>query len=161
MKPDRPEPPTAVASLKKVIEEIELLFNESWTAYLNRRTGETYTVTEEEWDLDRPDDADLPDWQSEDRATSREIRDSPDWIALPTKRELDEYGIMARFCSAVEDEDQREALLDAIHGRGAFQRFKRLVHRYGIQQLWYDYREREIECAVADWLDAEGVPYER
>lgn len=161
MRPASPEVPPATVSLKKVTEEIELLFNESWTAYLNRRTGETYTVTEEAWDLDEPDDPDLPDWRSEDRAKSRDIRDSADWIALPTKRDLGEYDIMARFCAAVEDEDRREALRDAIHGRGAFQRFKRLIHRYGIQQLWYDYRDREIERAVADWLEAEGIPYEK
>lgn len=89
------------------------------------------------------------------------ILDSPDWIALPTKRDLGEYDIMARFCAGVADEDRRERLLDAIDGRGAFQRFERLIHRTGIQQQWYDFRGREVECAVADWLEAEGIPYER
>ncbi len=52
---------------------------------------------------------------------------------------------MARFCSDLDDDSQREALLDAIRGRGAFRRFKDLVHRYGIQQQWYDFRDREME----------------
>jgi hypothetical protein len=162
MKTGEGRPPPATVSLKQVVEEIELLLNEAWTAYLNLRTGETYTVTEEEeLHLDEPDDPGLPDWRRKTRAKAREIYDSTDWIALPTKRELGEYDIMARFCECIENEDRREALLDAIHGRGAFQRFKRLVHRYGIQQQWYAFRDREIERTVADWLEAEGIPYAR
>jgi hypothetical protein len=30
----------ATVSLKKIVGEIDLLLNEEWTAYLNRRTGE-------------------------------------------------------------------------------------------------------------------------
>lgn len=97
------EPAAAPVSLKRVVDEIELLMNDAWTAYLNRRTGELYTVTEEEYALDEPDDPDLPDWQREDRAKSREIMESPDWVALPSKFDIHEYDIMARFCDAVAD----------------------------------------------------------
>ncbi len=159
MEPEDKPVPSAV-SLRKVAEEIDLLFNDAWTAYLNRRTGELYTVTEE-GSLDDPDDSDLPDWQREDLAKSREVMDSPDWIALPSKFDIHDYDIMARFCLDLPDGREREALLDAIHGSGAFRRFKGLVHRYGIQQHWYDFRDREIERIVADWLDTQGIPYER
>jgi hypothetical protein len=44
--------------------------------------------------------------------------------------------------------------------QGAFRRFKDLIHQHGIQQQWYDFRDREIECIVADWLDTHEIAYE-
>jgi hypothetical protein len=38
---------------------------------------------------------------------------------------------MEEFASSVEDEALRNELLSAIHGRGAFQYFKYLIHRRG------------------------------
>jgi hypothetical protein len=152
----------ATVSLKKVVDEIELLLDDTWTAYLNRHTGELYTVTVEQADaVDDPDDSSLEDWQREDLPKVREILESGDWLALPTKFDLHEYQIMKAFSLAHADEDQREQLLEAISGRGAFRFFKNLVHRWGIQQQWYDYRNREIERIVADWLDAQEIAYEK
>lgn len=152
----------ATVSLQKVVEEVEMLLNEEWTAHLNRRTGELYTVTGEQADaVDDPDDPDLEDWQREDLPKVREILESADWLELPSKFDLQEYDIMKAFSLAHADDRQREQLLEAISGRGAFRFFKSLVHRWGIQQQWYDYRDREIERTVADWLDAQGIAYER
>lgn len=150
----------AVVSLKKVVDEIDMLFNDAWTAYLNRRTGETYTVTEEgAAAVDDPDGPDAEDWQAE-VPKILEVMESDDWIALPSKFDLHEYGIMKRFCLELDDEAKREELLNAIAGRGAFRFFKSVIYRHGIQQQWYDYRDKEIERFVADWLEAQGIAYE-
>jgi hypothetical protein len=155
-------PGTAKVSLEKVVEEFDLLLNPAWTAYLNRRTGETFTVTDEdELALRFADDPELADRQEEHLPKVREVLESPDWTALPSRYDFHEYNIMARFCHEVADEGRHAALLDAIRGRGAFRRFKTLVHRYGIHQQWYDYRDREVERFIADWLEAEGIPYEK
>ncbi|MGH8245079.1 MAG: UPF0158 family protein [Gammaproteobacteria bacterium] len=152
--------PTLI-SVKKVAEELVALPAE-FTAYLNRRTGEVYFVTDEaERALEDPDDPLVPDWQREELPKIQEVMESADWLALPSKFDIHEYSIMKQFCLDLPDGGQREALLDAIHGSGAFRRFKGLVHRYGIQQQWYDYRDREIEAIVANWLDAQGIAYER
>lgn len=111
--------------------------------------------------VDDPDNPYLEDWQREDLPKVREILESADWLALPTKFDLHEYQIMKEFCLAHADDRQREQLLDAIAGRGAFRRFKTLVHRWGIQQQWYDYRDQEIERIIADWLDVQGIAYEK
>jgi hypothetical protein len=152
----------APVALKKVVQEIEALFDEGWTAHLNRRTGELYTVMPETADaVDDPDESSLEDWVREELPKVREILESSDWLALPTKFDIHEYQIMKAFSLAHADEGQREQLLEAISGRGAFRFFKSLVHRWGIQQQWYDYRNREIERIIADWLDAQGIAYEK
>ncbi len=107
------------------------------------------------------DDAELPDWQQEQLLKSREIGESADWVALPSKFDIHEYAIMKRFCLGRDNQSQRELLLDAIAGRGAFRMFKNLIHRYGIEQQWYDFRNQEMRRIVADWLDAKGIAYKR
>ncbi len=152
----------AIVALGKVAEEIDLLLDEEWTAHLNRRTGELFTVTaDDQYAIENADDPDLPDWQREHLPKVREVLESADWLDLPSKFDIHEYDIMQRFCLELDDDGQREALLDAIRGRGAFRRFKGLVDRYGIRDRWYDFRAREMESIVADWLDAQGIPYRK
>ncbi len=40
MKDSKPSAQSTVVSLDAVVEEIQMLFNDGWTAYINRRTGE-------------------------------------------------------------------------------------------------------------------------
>ena len=95
------------------------------------------------------DDPDMPDWQREELPKIRDVTGSADWLALPSKFDIHEHSIMERFCLDPDDGRQRETLLDAIHRKGAFCRFKDLVRRYDIEQHWYDYRDREVERIVA------------
>jgi hypothetical protein len=160
---NEPKPGAAptVVSLKRLAAELVALPNE-WTAYVNRRTGESYMVSEEdEAALAEPDDLDMPDWRREELPKIREVTESADWLALPSKFDIHEHVIMQQFCLELDDGRQRETLLDAIHRKGAFRRFKDLIRRYDIEQQWYDYRDREVERIVADWLDEKGIAYEK
>jgi hypothetical protein len=55
---------TLTVSLRAVVPEMDLP-NDDWTAYINRRTGELVTVTDEEARAVEDDagDDDLPNWQ--------------------------------------------------------------------------------------------------
>ena len=159
--PENTPVPSAV-SLRKVAEEIGTLPNDEWSVHLNRKTGELFTMTvEDARAIEDPDDPTLEDWQKEELPKIREVMESADWVVLPSKFDIHEYAIMEQFCRNLPDGSEREVLQDAIHGRGAFRRFKDLVHRCGIHQQWYDYRDREVERIVADWLDEKGIAYER
>lgn len=139
------------------------LANDAWTAYLNRRTGELVTVTDEDQRLveagEEPEG--LPEWQRETLAKVREALESDDFLALPGKFEIHEYRIMERFSLGVEDVGVREALLQAIRGRGAFRRFKEVIHERGVAEAWYAYRQQALEDIAVDWLEANGVAYSR
>ena len=65
--------------LRDVVDEMDALTDEA-TAYINRRTGELYTLSREEIHLveDEDDPEDLPDWQREALSKAREILDSED-----------------------------------------------------------------------------------
>jgi Uncharacterised protein family (UPF0158) len=91
----------------------------------------------------------------------RDVLDSEDWLALPTKFEIHEYAIMEEFCWSVEDPSLREELLNAIRGRGAFRYFKDTIRRHGVEDEWYRYREDALEKKAIEWLEGHGIAYER
>jgi hypothetical protein len=88
---------SVVVSLRDVLDELSILTDEA-TVYLNRKTGELFTVTDEDAQLleDEDDPKEIPEWQRELLPKVREILDSEDWLALPTKFDLHEYAIMGR-----------------------------------------------------------------
>ena len=65
-------------------------------------------------------------------------------IFLPSQFEIHEYSIMEDFIYTIEDKEIYEELLFAIKGRGAFRNFKHQIHRFGIQNDWYDFKEEKI-----------------
>lgn len=157
-------------SLRAVAAEMDVL-SEEWTAYVNRRTGELVTVTDEdaraaedqldeEFDEDF-DEEELADGEADELTRVREVLASEDFLALPSKFDINEYWIMQRFCEQVEDPGLRDDLLRAIRGSGAFGRFKSLAHRRGVIDAWYTFRNDALEDIAAKWLDANGIPYTR
>lgn len=138
--------------------------------FLNRRTGELLVLSDEELRLPdaRADDGepdgrepDVQDWEARARATAERVRSSDDFLPLPSRWEIHDYGIMERFCYAVDDERQHERLVEAIRGRGAFRSFREAADRAGLLEAWYAYRSAALAEIAADWLDEHGVAYER
>ena len=80
---------------------------------------------------------------------------------FPDQFEVHEWSIMERFSASVEDERRRDALLDAIHGSGAFRRFKDTICRLGVEDDWYRFRDSAIEEVAIEWLEDEGIPFTR
>jgi hypothetical protein len=150
-----------VVSLKDVVDAMDLP-NEEWTSYLNLKTGEIVTVTNEERHLvedEDLDEADLPEWQREMLPKMRETLESGDFEALPDKFEIHEWAIMERFASNQASERRREELLDAIHGRGAFRSFRSAIRLLRIEDDWFRFRQLAFEDIAKDWLREHGVSF--
>lgn len=132
------------------------------TAYINKKTGELFTVAEEEARLIENGDQEdgfIPDWQREILPKVREVLESGDFVPLPDKFEIHEYSIMERFCYSVENDDLQEELLNAIHGGGAFGRFKDTIFRREIEDDWYSYRNTALKKIAADFLEMKGIAF--
>ncbi|MDZ4180023.1 MAG: UPF0158 family protein [Coriobacteriia bacterium] len=150
----------ARVSLRRVVEELDALTDET-SAYLNRETGELYSLGDEEAGLveDGIDPAELPEWLIDEVPRIREVLGSTDWLALPTRFDIHEWAIMDGFARSIDDADVRDELLTAIRDKGAFRWFKDAVHRHGIHQDWYDHRAAALGRIAMDWLDEHGVDY--
>jgi hypothetical protein len=151
-----------IVSLRDFIEEMDLVTDEA-TAYINRKTGELITLTHEEVALtEDPDEAALaPQWQKDLLPKAREVLVSEDYIPLPSKFEIHEWSIMERFAQSLTDAAVSDELGAALHGRGAFRRFKDVVHRLGIADEWYRFRDAALEEIAIEFLEAHGIAYQR
>jgi hypothetical protein len=149
-----------IVSLHDVVTEMDV-FSDEHTAYINRRTGELITVTHEELALaeDLEAAAEAPQCQQDLLPKAREVIESEDFLPLPSKFEIHEWAIMERFARSVCDPPTSDELLEALHGRGAFRRFKDALQRLGLTEEWDRYREAALEEIAVEFLEAHEIAY--
>jgi hypothetical protein len=66
---------------------------------------------------------------------------------------------MRRFGDSLQDRELGDQLLSLLHGSGAFRRFKDAVHRHGLADAWYRFREEAIEEVARGWLEENDIPF--
>jgi len=150
-----------VVSPKDVVDAMDLPDND-WTSYINPKTGEIMTVTDEDRQLvedEDLDEANLPEWQRETLPKVRAALESGDFLALPDKFEIHEWAIMERFANSQVREARRDELLDAIHGAGAFRSFGSTVRRLRIEEEWFSFRQSALEKIALGWLESHGISF--
>ena len=150
-----------VVSLKDVVEAMDVP-NDDWTSYVNPKTGEIVTVTDEDRQLVEDEDLDeasLPEWRRESLPSVRAALESDDFLALPDKFEIHEWAIMERFANGQVREARRDELLEAIHGAGAFRSFRSAVRRLRIEEEWFRFRQSAFEVIALGWFEAHGISF--
>ena len=129
-------------------EDIEFLFNYvgmaprfEHSAYLNRRTGEWYVVSD-------PGDSDeLPG----DFDESDDYLKIPHWNDLDLGRELVFEFVERRLPSA------RDLVRDFFHRRGAYGRFRNLLERYNLLDDWNEFQVERSRVAMLEWCAENGI----
>jgi len=146
--------------LSEIVDEMSMSGDEIST-FLNRVTGEIVTVTgEESRAAEDPEDwVLLPAWQQEVMPKVKEALESDDYVKLPGQYEIHEWSIMEQFADSLDDEGASDELLTALRGRGAFRYFKDTVHRLGIQEDWYRFRDEAFKEIARHWLRANDIPF--
>jgi hypothetical protein len=147
--------------LRAIVDALEIQGAET-KSYLNRQAGEVVTVSREEMSAaeEGADLEDFPAWQQEMIRQAIDILDTDHYVELPDQREIHEWSIMRDFCGSVQDGRVYDALLDAVHGKGAFHRFKDTLLRYGIEQKWYQFHTEALQKIAKDWLEANEIAYQ-
>jgi hypothetical protein len=144
--------------LPDILEALQLATDES-SSYVHRATGRVVTVFHDALRLAEDaedDDPDLPAWQKNAVAETREVLGDGQWLPLPSTFDVHEWELMDDFVRSVADPAERGELADAIRGRGAFRRFKDTIRRLGREQAWYAHRDAALEEIARDWLEENG-----
>jgi hypothetical protein len=68
---------------------------------------------------------------------------------------------MERLAESLANRAVSDELDAAIHGPVAFRRFKDAVHRLGITDEWYRFREAALEEIAIEFLEEHGIAYQR
>lgn len=144
-----------VISLREVADALEM--REGVDSYLNPQTGEIVMISEDDWALVRQmdeagnEDIQLPKWQREMLPQLRrdiEGVQNDTYLPLPDKADVNDWSIMESFAES----RNRQELMRAIQGAGAFRRFRAAVERLGLLEQWYEYKGAALEQIARDWL---------
>ena len=148
---------TTKVSLIEVVDALEIATDEM-SSFVSKRTGQVVTLSHEAMHLVEEDSSkdDLPDWQEEELRLARDVLESTDWLGLPSKFEVHEWEIMNRFGQSLSVPAQREEVLDAIHGGGAFRQFKSTIRRLRLEDTWFAFRSSAFEDIARSWLSEHG-----
>src|SRR6266851_6687292 len=102
----------------------------------------------------------------EDERLLEEIDGSNDYIAIERIPSHEAYQWMVDFVDemvAPADEYAAEKLSIALNGRGSFRRFKDTLHLVDDRwlQAWYQWRNKQLEVAVDEWLKSVLIAREK
>lgn len=135
----------APVDLDMLGNELEGDVSMSTGGYVDLRTGEVYG-----------DGATDPMIVGEDATI--DVEEEPDrWLRVDRSGSRHGWRDMATFAERQRDEAVRERLQRAINGKGAFHRFRDLVHDEDLAEQWYAFcADRQVGRA-REFLAAEGI----
>lgn len=148
--------------LEDVIEQI-IFANDSSKSFLNNKTGEIHLIPEEvsryaEQDIE--DDEFIPEWEKEIIPIAKDIQINPEnYIRFPDQFDVHEYSIMESFSLSLSDEEIRNTIYYSLKGSGAFRRFKENIHRLGITEEWYKYKDEAFKEIAIEWCKDNKLEY--
>jgi hypothetical protein len=85
------------------------------------------------------------------------LEDASLYIAVPHKSDLDLGSRLVLRFVARELPDDYGAVADFFRRRGAYARFKNLLHTRGVLERWYEFDDRTTEEALAAWREENGI----
>lgn len=150
--------------LKDVLEKLESV-NDDIKAYYYKKTGEIIAASLEDLriaeDSEEDDDfAEYPEWQRESIKEAIEIVENwEEYIELPDRFEINEYGIMEKFTLSIEDQRICDDIYHSIKGNGAFRRFKDKIDHYSLDKDWYSFRDNALREIAISWCEENGIIY--
>jgi hypothetical protein len=115
--------------------------------YLNSLTGEVVFLS------------DFTDTAYEIEKRLEEIESSGDYVPIERVSSHEAYQWMENFVAEIvapKDARAAEKLSIALMGKGAFRRFKDVLHSVGDEwvQAWYHWRDDQLHMAMKEWFES-------
>jgi hypothetical protein len=85
-------------------------------------------------------------------------REDSRYAQIPQRGSRESYGDMERFVLAIDEEDVRRELQQAIQGKGAFDRFRRALSGYpDLAARWRQEKRDALLAEAVEWLATLGI----
>jgi hypothetical protein len=118
-------------------------------AYVCRQTGKIYWLSGEAGVLDEEDEI------------RNDVDDVAKYALVPDRQELDlASGLVFRFAAQFLAE-QYDEVRNTFRHKGAYGRFKEILHRQDSLEKWYAFSEEKTIKALECWCESEGLGIER
>jgi len=150
--------------LKDIIENLDMV-DDSCKAFYSKKSGKVLVASVEDLGIaeesEEDDDfAGYPEWQRDSIKEAIDvIVNWEEYIELPDRFEINEYGIMEDFCLSISNDRISDDLCHSIKGKGAFRRFEDKIYHYGLDQKWYSFRDKALRRMAIAWCEENGVIY--
>lgn len=95
-----------------------------------------------------------PELDGED---AHELADERGWVYIEPFSSSDDYADMEEFIGTLEDHPLAPRLSDAIVGKGAFRRFRDIVHESDLGRPWNHFEAGCRRSRVTKWLGDNGL----
>lgn len=128
--------------LQEAFEFVSVGGGDEQEAYLCKKTGKIYYVSELVDDLDE-----LPD----------DVGDSDKFLQIPDKREFDLGKPLVLDFAREFLVDDFEDVRQFFAQKGAYARFKGLLERRGALDKWYAFEAKAEERALRAWCEVNGI----
>jgi hypothetical protein len=122
--------------------------NASWEAeyYLDRETGDIILISS------------MITTSSGITQQIQNVTDKDRYLRVPHALPRDGFRDMERFTETVKDTVLHQLLNTAINGKGAFRRFKDVLHDYPQErERWFRFQADRVQQRVLEWLDSEDI----
>lgn len=146
--------------LNDVIECIEFE-GEFLTHYYNKKTGviiyveDASTATYKAEDISNLEN--FEEWEKELIITLHDFKKNQEqYIQLPTKDQINEYGMILEFCKSIKDEEVRNKILSK---KEFFRELREAIEENGFISEWYDYREDAERKIAIKWCEDNNIDY--
>jgi hypothetical protein len=151
----------AKVQLKDLVDALDMQMDEHST-FLDLDTGQVESVSNELLSAaeEGEDEPHLPEWQQPEWELAKRIAAAGRFEALPTKFDIHEWGIMEEFADTVKSGPVREDVTRALHGSGAFRRFKDTVRRHGIEDTWFAFRTEALRQIAIEWCEEHQIDWQ-
>lgn len=114
------------------------------SAYICLATGKIFWKSDSAWletEEDLPEDLDISDR----------------YVAVPHKNDLDLGRRLALAFANHELPDDCDTVAGFFRRRGAYRRFKELLHTRGMLQRWHEFESHATEEALLVWCEENGI----
>ena len=81
-------------------------------------------------------------------------------IMLPTRYDINEYGMMKDFIETIENIRLQNQLYISLNGSGAFRRFKDTCINFDIINDWYKFRDERYRKLAINWCKENNIEFE-
>ncbi len=102
----------------------------------------------------------LPDWRHKALLEADQVERGlgTRYVVVPREQPQEAYRAMEEFIGTVDDARLRERLAEAIEGRGAFGRFRRVLSAHEEERArWGAFTDARLREQVVAWLAEEGI----
>jgi len=93
----------------------------------------------------------------EEEDLPEDLETSDRYIAVPHKNDLGLGRRLALAFVAQELSDEYDTVAGFFRRRGAYGRFKALLHARGMLERWYEFENGAMEKALLAWCEANGI----